>query len=84
MDKTINISTDKDIGVIIDDQLSFSEHFNEKINKANRIVWVIRSFVHLDPTQLLSPNSLPQIFKPFVVAPLPSPQVKNIEAGENM
>lgn len=51
MDKTINItSTDKDIGVIIDDQLSFSKDLNEKINKANRIVGVIRFFVHLDLT----------------------------------
>lgn len=33
---------EKDIGVIIDDQLTFSEHLAEKINRANRIVGLIR------------------------------------------
>jgi hypothetical protein len=30
--------TEKDIGVVVDDQLSFEEHMNEKINKANSII----------------------------------------------
>lgn len=42
--------SEKDIGVVMDDKLTFSEHLAEKINKANRIVGMIRSFVYLDPT----------------------------------
>ena len=39
---------EKDIGVIIDKDLSFSQHMNDKINKANRIVGMIRgSFRYL-------------------------------------
>ena len=40
---------EKDIGVIIDNKLSFEDHINEKVNKANSILGVIRrSFDHLD------------------------------------
>ncbi len=44
-------NAEKDIGVVIDDKLTFSEHLAEKINKANKIVGIIRrTFVYLDPT----------------------------------
>ncbi|XP_076063399.1 uncharacterized protein LOC143038265 [Oratosquilla oratoria] len=42
-------NTEKDIGVVIDDKLAFSDHLAEKINKANKIVGIIRrTFIHLD------------------------------------
>ncbi|XP_050704335.1 uncharacterized protein LOC126989767 [Eriocheir sinensis] len=41
---------EKDIGVVIDNKLMFSDHLAEKINKANKIVGLIRrTFIHLDP-----------------------------------
>ena len=41
---------EKDIGVVIDNKLAFSDHLAEKINKANKIVGLIRrTFVHLEP-----------------------------------
>ena len=41
---------EKDTGVVIDDKLAFSDHLAEKINKANKIVGLIRrTFVHLEP-----------------------------------
>lgn len=50
---------EKDMGVVIDDKLKFSDHLAEKINKANRIVGLIRrTFIHLDSA----------IFKPFYTA----------------
>lgn len=42
-------TSEKDIGVIFNEKLNFSEHLAEKINKANKIVGIIRwSFVNLD------------------------------------
>ena len=41
---------EKDLGVIMDSELTFSEHITEKVNKANSLVGIIRrSFSHLDP-----------------------------------
>jgi len=46
MEKTNN---EKDVGVIIDDKLTFEKHITEKINKANSILGIIcRSFEYLD------------------------------------
>ena len=43
-----HVTSEKDIGVIIDDKLSFEQHISEKINKANSIVGIIRrSFKYL-------------------------------------
>jgi hypothetical protein len=33
---------EKDIGVVVDNQLNFEDHMNEKINKANSIIGLIR------------------------------------------
>ena len=42
----------KDLGVLIDDQLKFSNHISEKVNKANQTMGLIRrSFNHLDTTK---------------------------------
>ena len=44
-----NKSELKDLGVLIDEHLKFSNHIAEKINKANQIMGLIRrTFVHLD------------------------------------
>lgn len=50
LDKQIQkTSSEKDIGVMIDEKLHFSEHISEKINKANRIAGLIRrTFITLD------------------------------------
>ena len=39
---------EKDLGVKIEQNLNFSEHFLEEIEKANRMVWLIRTFVTMD------------------------------------
>ena len=43
-------TSEKDVGVIIDNKLSFDMHIAEKVNKANSVVGAIRSFkmVHMD------------------------------------
>lgn len=43
--------SEKDIGVIIDNKLSFDQHISEKVNKANSVMGVIkRSFTCMDRT----------------------------------
>ena len=39
---------EKDIGVIIDSKLEFYKHINQKINKVNSIMAIIRSFTTLN------------------------------------
>ena len=42
-------TAEKDVGVIIDNKLSFDKHITEKVNKANSIVGIIRrTFEYLD------------------------------------
>ena len=44
-----NKSELKDLGILIDEHLKFSNHIAEKVNKANQIMGLIRrTFVHLD------------------------------------
>jgi hypothetical protein len=38
---------EKDIGVLVDRNLSFSKHITQKVNKANRIMGLIRGNLHL-------------------------------------
>ena len=50
--KTIisKVNKEKDIGVTIDSNLKFNEHIAEKLNKANKIIKLIRrTFTYLDP-----------------------------------
>ena len=48
------VKNEKDIGVIIDNQLKFEDYMNEKIRKANSMIYLIRGcFVHLDETMFL-------------------------------
>ena len=43
-----NVKQEKDIGVIVDDQLKFEDHTYEKIKKANHMMGLIRrSIIHL-------------------------------------
>ncbi len=45
----LEVEHEKDLGVIIDNRLNFSEHLNMKINMANKITGLIRrTFVSLD------------------------------------
>ena len=42
------VSSEKDLGIILDDKLKFSEHINTKINKANQIVGCLKhTFKHM-------------------------------------
>ena len=44
-----NKSELKDLGILIDEHLKFSNHIAEKVDKANQIMGLIRrTFVHLD------------------------------------
>jgi hypothetical protein len=48
------ISEEKDIGVIIDDKLTFEKHMSAKINKANSIMGIIRrTYAYLDEESFL-------------------------------
>ena len=45
----INVDKEKDIGVTIDSKLSFNQHRDEQINKANRMMGLIRRmYIYLD------------------------------------
>ena len=44
------VSSEKDLGVVFDNTLSFEEHIVNKVKKANSMVGMIRrSFLHLSP-----------------------------------
>ena len=44
-----HVSDEKDLGVLIDEDLSFEEHISTKVRKANQIMGLIRrSFTYLD------------------------------------
>ena len=48
------VNNEKDLGVIIDQILSFREHITSKINKANRNLGIIfRTFTYIDQEMLL-------------------------------
>ncbi len=42
------VDMEKDLGIMVDEQLTFKTHINEKINKASRVMGLIRSFVYLN------------------------------------
>ena len=42
------VNQEKDIGVIVDNQLKFENHVQEKIKKANNTMGLIRTFINLD------------------------------------
>ena len=53
MEETI---PDKDVGVTIDNKLSFDKHITEKVNKANSIIGVIRltfEYLNLETFRML-------------------------------
>ena len=47
---TLDVTNEeKDLGIIVDNKLSFKAHINNSANKANRILGMIRrTFTHLD------------------------------------
>ena len=43
------VSEEKDLGISFNDNLTFEKHINEKVNKANSLVGMVRrTFIHLD------------------------------------
>ena len=42
------VRQEKDIRVLVDNQLKFENHMQEKVKKANNIMGLVRTFVHLD------------------------------------
>ena len=54
LDHTLkHVQSEKKLGVIIDSKLKFSEHINDKVNKANSIMGIIHSsFRYLDSSTL--------------------------------
>ncbi len=43
------VDMEKDLGIMVDEQLIFETHINEKINKGSRVMGLIRrSFVYLN------------------------------------
>ena len=43
------VSEEKDLGISFNDNLTFEKHINEKVNKANSLIGMVRrTFVHLD------------------------------------
>ena len=43
------VAEEKDLGISFNDNLTFEKHINEKVNKANSLVGIVRrAFVHLD------------------------------------
>ena len=49
-----HVGEEKDLGVVIDSELSFDEHISAKVNKANAMVGLIRrAFSYLDPKMFL-------------------------------
>ena len=80
------VSEEKDIGVIIDQKLTFSNHLAAKISKANQVLGLIwRVFEHKEPTTLV------QLYKALVRPHLEyanqvwAPHLKkDIEALENV
>lgn len=85
-DTITSTGKEKDIGVVIDSKLTFSDHLAEKINKANSILGLIRrTFVYLDLpilkslyTALVRPymEYANQVWCPYLV--------KDVEALENV
>ena len=52
---TEKVSSEKDLGVIMDKALKFSEHISTKINKANRNLGIVfRTFTYMDKEMFLN------------------------------
>ena len=49
-----NVKNEKDLGIVIDSNLSFRDHINSKVNLANRNLGIIfRTFTYLDEETFL-------------------------------
>jgi len=84
--KLQSTANEKDIGVVVDNQLSFEEHINEKINKANSIMGLIRrSFTYLDePTFLMLYKALVRPHLEYANSVWSPYKKKHITAIENV
>ena len=75
---------EKDIGVLVDEQLSFSKHMQQQINKANSIMGLIRrTYIYLDEQSfkyLFQALVRPHIeYAAAVWSPYKSSDIENIE-----
>ena len=52
--KAQKVTSEKDLGVTFDKNLKFTDHINNKVNKANRNVELFRTFTFMDKDMLLS------------------------------
>jgi hypothetical protein len=77
---------EKDIGVVIDNQLNYEDHMNEKINKSNSIMGLIRhTFTYIDaPTFLMLYKALVRPHLEYVNSVWNPYKKKHIIALENV
>ena len=71
------VTSEKDLGVIIDEKLKFREHIVQKVNTANRNLGIIfRTFTHMDKEMFL--NLYKSIVRPHLeyATQIWSPQYK--------
>ena len=52
--KVQKVTSEKDLGVTFDNNLKFTDHINNKVNKANRNVDLFRTFTFMDKDMFLS------------------------------
>ena len=63
-EKLYEAGAEKDLGVIIDKKLNFEDHLAEKVNKANKLVGIIRTFVALD--EIMFKNLFTALVRPHL------------------
>ena len=74
------MKNEKDLGVIIDQNLTFRDHMNSKVNTANRNLGIIfRTFTYIDEEMFL--NLFKSIVRPHIeyATPIWSPYTKRIK-----
>ena len=84
--KSKNVNTENDLGIIFDDKLTFEEHINNMVKKANSIAGMLRRlFVHLDKDMFK--KLFTSMVRPHLEygVPIWNPHMKkNINANENV
>ena len=84
-EKMKEVTSEKDIRVVIDSKLDFLDHLVEKTNKANRLVGLIRTFVSLDKEIFKYPFvSIVRLHLEYANQVWASYLIQDIEAVENV
>ncbi len=80
------IHKEKDIGVMIDDNLEFEKHLHEKVQKANQMFGLIRrTFEHLDTTTFIPLyKSLVRTYLDFASSVWKPNEIKHTEMLESV